>query len=125
MTSVFDTHWDAIVIGAGMGGGTLGRALAEAGQKVLFVEKGAPGLRSERNGLTEVFVPEARAARGLWPDPLHVSLDGVQTSFFAPLGSGPGGSSVFYAATLERPRTTRSGRSARPAAPNRRLAGGI
>ncbi|WP_417205740.1 GMC oxidoreductase [Antarctobacter sp.] len=103
MTSVFDTHWDAIVIGAGMGGGTLGRALAEAGQKVLFVEKGAPGLRSERNGLTEVFVPEARAARGLWPDPLHVTLDGVQTSFFAPLGSGPGGSSVFYAATLERP----------------------
>ncbi|WP_323767587.1 GMC family oxidoreductase [Antarctobacter sp.] len=103
MTSVFDTHWDAIVIGAGMGGGTLGRALAEAGQKVLFVEKGAPGLRSERNGLTEVFVPEARTARGLWPDPLHVTLDGVQTSFFAPLGSGPGGSSVFYAATLERP----------------------
>ncbi|MBY6121181.1 GMC oxidoreductase [Mameliella alba] len=103
MTSLFETDWDAIVIGAGMGGGTLGRALAEAGQKVLFVEKGAEGLRSERNGLTEVFVPEARAARGLWPDPLHVSLDGVETQFFAPLGSGPGGSSVFYAATLERP----------------------
>ena len=43
MTSPFDTEWDAIVIGAGMGGGTLGRALAEAGQKVLFVEKGAEG----------------------------------------------------------------------------------
>jgi choline dehydrogenase-like flavoprotein len=103
MTSPFDTQWDAIVIGAGMGGGTLGRALAEAGQKVLFVEKGQQGLRSERNGLSEVFVPEARAARGLWPDPLHVNLDGIDSSFYAPLGSGPGGSSVFYAATLERP----------------------
>ncbi|MBV7395165.1 GMC oxidoreductase [Mameliella sediminis] len=103
MSLLADTHWDAIVIGAGMGGGTLGRALAEAGQKVLFLEKGPQGLRSERNGLTEAFVPEARAARGLWPDPLHVSLDGVETQFFAPLGTGPGGSSVFYAATLERP----------------------
>jgi choline dehydrogenase-like flavoprotein len=103
MTSPFETHWDAVVIGAGMGGGTLGRALAEAGQKVLFVEKGQAGLRAERNGLSEVFVPEARAARGLWPEPLHVSLDGIDSQFYAPLGSGPGGSSVFYAATLERP----------------------
>ncbi len=103
MTPVFETDWDVIVIGAGMGGGTLGRALAEAGQKVLFVEKGTEGLRSERNGLSGIFVPEARAARGLWPDPLHVALDGIETRFFPPLGSGPGGSSVFYAATLERP----------------------
>lgn len=103
MTLDLETTWDVLVIGAGMGGGTLGRALAEAGQKVLFVEKGSAGLRSERNGLSEVFVPEARAARGLWPDPLHVSLDGIDSSFYAPLGSGPGGSSVFYAATLERP----------------------
>ncbi len=103
MTPLFETEWDAVIIGAGMGGGTLGRALAEAGQKVLFVEKGPEGLRSERNGLTDVFVPEARAARGLWPDPLHVALDGVETQFFAPLGTGPGGSSTFYAATLERP----------------------
>lgn len=103
MSALSATDWDAVVIGAGLGGGTLGRALAEAGQKVLFVEKGPESLRTERNGLTETFVPEARAARGLWPDPLHVSLDGVETAFFAPLGTGPGGSSVFYAATLERP----------------------
>ena len=95
--------WDALVIGAGLGGGTLGRALAEAGQKVLFVEQGRAGLRSERNGLSEIFVPEARLARGLWPDPLHVTLDGVEQTFYAPLGAGVGGSSAFYAATLERP----------------------
>lgn len=95
--------WDALVIGAGLGGGTLGRALAEAGQRVLFVEQGRAGLRVERNGLSEIFVPEARLARGLWPEPLHVTLDGVQQAFYAPLGAGVGGSSAFYAATLERP----------------------
>lgn len=95
--------WDCIVIGTGMGGGTLGRALAEAGWRVLFVEKGAAGQRQARNGLSEIFVPEARLARGLWPEPLHATVDGRDSRFYAPLGAGIGGSSVFYAATLERP----------------------
>lgn len=103
MNPALEEDWDAVIIGTGIGGGTLGRALAEAGQKVLFLEQGKAGLRSERNGLSEIFLPEARRARGLWPDPLHVTLDGVEQSFFGPLGAGPGGSSVFYAATLERP----------------------
>ncbi|MDA7423251.1 GMC oxidoreductase [Thalassococcus lentus] len=98
-----EIQWDAIVVGTGIGGGTIGRALAEAGHRVLFLEKGRGGHRSERNGLSEIFVPEARAARGLWPDPLHVTLNGQETAFYAPLGSGVGGSSAFYAATLERP----------------------
>ncbi len=98
-----ETRWDAIVIGTGIGGGTLGRALAEAGQKVLFLERGPAGQRVARNGLSEVFVPEARLARGLWPEPLHACVDGVESSVYAPLGAGLGGSSVFYAATLERP----------------------
>ncbi|MFD2440263.1 FAD-dependent oxidoreductase [Paracoccus kondratievae] len=33
-------EWDVIVIGTGIGGGTAGRHLAEAGLSVLFVEKG-------------------------------------------------------------------------------------
>lgn len=98
-----DTKWDVIVIGTGMGGGTVGRALAEAGQKVLFVEQGNAGFRSEENGPSEIFVPEARLARGLWPTPLNVSLNSRDQVFYAPLGAGVGGSSVFYAATLERP----------------------
>ncbi|MFZ7090918.1 GMC oxidoreductase [Primorskyibacter sp. 2E233] len=98
-----DTDWDAIVIGTGIGGGTIGRALAEAGQKVLFLEQGSEGYRSETNGMSEVFVPEARLTRGLWPEPLHVTLNGKETAFYAPLGAGLGGSSAFYAATLERP----------------------
>src|SRR5271156_5123489 len=32
--------WDVIVVGTGMGGGTLGYRLARSGRKVLFVEKG-------------------------------------------------------------------------------------
>lgn len=95
--------WDAIVIGTGMGGGTIGRALAEAGQTVLFLEQGPAGYRRAENGLSEIFVPEARAVRGLWTQPMHVTLNGEDQSFYAPLGSGLGGSSVFYAATLERP----------------------
>ncbi|MDJ0823409.1 MAG: GMC family oxidoreductase [Paracoccaceae bacterium] len=97
------TTWDAIVIGTGIGGGTIGRALAEAGQKVLFLEQGPQGYRAENHGVSDIFVPEARITRGLWPTPLHVTLNGQEQSFYAPLGAGLGGSSVFYAATLERP----------------------
>ncbi|PYG29514.1 GMC oxidoreductase [Pelagimonas varians] len=101
--SYSDTKWDVIIIGTGMGGGTIGRTLAEAGQKVLFLEQGAAGYRSEESGLSEIFVPEARLTRGLWPTPLHASVNGQDQVFYAPLGAGLGGSSVFYAATLERP----------------------
>lgn len=101
--TIADLKWDAIVIGTGMGGGTVGRALAEAGQKVLFLEQGFAGHRSEENGMSEVSDPTARLTRGMWPDPLHVCLNGQDQVFFAPLGAGVGGSSAFYAATLERP----------------------
>jgi choline dehydrogenase-like flavoprotein len=97
------THWDAIIIGTGMGGGTIGRALAEAGKKVLFLEMGAQGVRQEVSRMSDVFVPQGRLARGLWPHPLDVTLDGESSQFYAPLGAGVGGSSAFYAATLERP----------------------
>jgi len=99
-----DQHWDVIVVGTGMGGGLLGRALAERGLSVLFVEKGLAGWRTEEAGLDAgIADPVARAIRGAWPEPLEVTQDGLPRTFFAPLGSGVGGSSVFYAATLERP----------------------
>lgn len=99
-----DTHWDVIVIGAGMGGGLIGRRLAEMGLKVLFVEKGPAGYRSERQGLSsEIFDPVARQVRGYWPGPIRARINGRASEFFGPIGAGVGGSSVFYAATLERP----------------------
>ncbi|WP_439587273.1 GMC oxidoreductase [Hydrogenophaga sp.] len=104
MNELVSRDWDVIVIGTGVGGGTAGRALAESGRSVLFIEKGRQGIRSERNGLDAALGdPTARAIRGAWPDPVHATVNGKQRVFFAPLGSGAGGSSVFYAATLERP----------------------
>ena len=96
--------WDFVVIGTGIGGGTVGRVLAEGGLRVLFIEKGPSGHRSERQALhSEVFTPEARSLRGFWPSPITAKIDGRDSEFFAPLGAGVGGSSAFYAATLERP----------------------
>ena len=97
-------NWDVIVIGTGIGGGTIGRALAERGQKVLFVEQGASGYRREQTPLDlDMADPVARRLRGFWPDPVAARIGGRDLSFFAPLGAGLGGSSAFYAATLERP----------------------
>lgn len=98
-------HWDAIVIGTGIGGGTIGRRLAEQGLSVLFVEKGRSGHRTEETVLLagEIEDPTARLLRGAWPDPVRASINGAEREFYAPIGAGVGGSSVFYAATLERP----------------------
>lgn len=99
-----DTLWDVIVIGAGMGGGIVGRRLAEMGLSVLFVEKGPNGHRAERQGLNpDMADPVARQLRGYWPGPMRATINGRASEFFGPLGAGVGGSSVFYAATLERP----------------------
>ena len=99
-----DKVWDVIVIGTGIGGGTIGRKLAESGLSVLFVEQGPDGPRTEQTALNPGLAdPVARAVRGFWPHPVKALVDGQRRQFFAPLGSGVGGSSVFYAATLERP----------------------
>lgn len=103
-TDIEDTRWDAIIIGTGIGGGVAGRALAEAGMKVLFVEMGRAGFRAEETPLDPGLAdPVARAVRGFWPDPIRANVNGTEREVFAPLGAGVGGSSVFYAATLERP----------------------
>jgi choline dehydrogenase-like flavoprotein len=104
LADIIARQWDVIVIGTGIGGGTAGRALAEAGMSVLFLEQGRAGLRAEQTGLDIGMAdPVARAVRGLWPDPVVAEVNGQRHQFFAPLGAGVGGSSVFYAATLERP----------------------
>ena len=41
MDDLRSREWDAIVIGTGVGGGTVGRRLAEAGLSVLYLEKGS------------------------------------------------------------------------------------
>ncbi len=97
--------WDVIVIGTGMGGGLTGRRLAEHGLSVLFVEKGPLGHRSEGQVLNDDLHDHvARQSRGYWPTMIEARVDGeAPQRFFGPLGSGVGGSSVFYAAAAERP----------------------
>lgn len=97
--------WDAIVIGTGIGGGLAGRRLAERGLSVLFVEKGPLGYRTESQDLRDdVDDYTARQMRGFWPTKVEVRLDGGRAhQFYAPIGSGVGGTSVFYAAAVERP----------------------
>lgn len=97
--------WDVIVVGTGIGGGMAGRRLAERGLGVLFVEKGPLGHRSEGQILdSEMTDYVARQSRGFWPTRIETRIDGGEPQqFYGPLGSGVGGSSVFYAAATERP----------------------
>jgi choline dehydrogenase-like flavoprotein len=97
--------WDVVVIGTGIGGGLAGRRLAERGLNVLFVEKGPLGRRSEGQFLDEDVTDYAvRQSRGFWPTRIQAQIDGGAPQwFYGPLGSGVGGSSVFYAAATERP----------------------
>lgn len=95
--------WDVIIIGAGMGGGLAGRRLTERGLSVLFLEKGVAGYRNERQSYSDGGDPLARRLRGYWPKPVEAHDGSKVSHYFAPLGSGVGGSSVFYAAALERP----------------------
>jgi choline dehydrogenase-like flavoprotein len=97
--------WDVIVIGTGIGGGIAGRRLAERGVRVLFVEKGPLGHRSEGQEM-DYDMPDyaTRQSRGYWPTRIEARIDGGgPEQFYGPLGSGVGGSSVFYAAATERP----------------------
>lgn len=97
-------QWDVIVIGAGIGGGSMGRRLAERGLSVLFVEKGPFGHDTEEQYLsTTLEDPFARKIRGFWPKRVAATIDGREMSFFGAIGAGVGGTSSFYAATLERP----------------------
>ncbi len=92
------------MIGTGIGGGVAGRRLAEMGLSVLFLEKGRNALRRDQAPFDNtIHDPEARRIRGFWPEAARVTIDGISTDTFLPVGAGVGGSSVFYAAALERP----------------------
>jgi len=96
-----DAPWDAIIVGTGMGGATIGHALAAEGFRVLFLEKGLDGPREDAdNALSDV--PDRRLGAGRWPDRISVTIDGSRRELFAPLGCGVGGSTLLFAGALER-----------------------
>jgi choline dehydrogenase-like flavoprotein len=104
MDHLISREWDAIVIGTGIGGGSVGRALTEAGLSVLFVEKG-PDLGDAALPAIQIAdpAPAARLANGSWPRLLEAELDGQWFELDGMVGAGVGGTSAYYAATLERP----------------------
>jgi len=107
--------WDVIVVGTGVGGATLGHALARKGHKVLFCEKGWSDFDSEHaltGDYAEQFLPSAGAhyARHI---PVLASagrhweeIDDRSHLFphhFTPfIGSGTGGSSALFGMAMER-----------------------
>lgn len=114
MDEVAAQYWDVIVIGSGMSGATLGYALAKAGKRVLFCEKGKSSCRADslkghypEEGLDAHSVPDeplrtrlARAGRE-WEEIEERTWHGGK--FLIPfIGAGAGGSSALYGMALER-----------------------
>jgi choline dehydrogenase-like flavoprotein len=112
------TGWDVIVIGTGMGGGTLGYELARRGKRVLFLERGRSNL-GPHSGATEGKYAEqafdfAQASEKEYADQMakagrisHWLDDGFPVQkgkhlFRAILGEGTGGSSALYGMVTER-----------------------
>lgn len=102
-------RWDVIIVGTGIGGATLGYALAKAGKKVLFCEKGRSYL-GDTEALTGCYAEQA-FARPSVPQPKHQALlaragrcwdqiedcSGSKIRRFIPfIGTGIGGSSALY-----------------------------
>ena len=64
-----DTHYDVLIIGSGAGGGTLARCLAEAGRRVLVLERGGWLPREPQNwDSAEVFQANRYVSPDLWKD---------------------------------------------------------
>ncbi|BBU20418.1 GMC family oxidoreductase [Mycobacterium xenopi] len=108
--------WDVIVVGTGMGGGTLGYSLARSGRKVLFLEKGRstlPGVPGTiRSSFPELAEPRAGRSPAAYYDALARagrSIDEIEDiswrlprRFLPLIGSGTGGSSAIYGMVCER-----------------------
>jgi choline dehydrogenase-like flavoprotein len=100
-------EWDVVVVGTGMGGSTIGYALARRGLRVLFLEKGRflQGARvggDGRLGMDDDQSPEGLLDRGLWPHPIRGDTSSGTREFAAAVGCGSGGTTNVYAAQLER-----------------------
>ncbi len=114
MEDITQRHWDVIVVGTGMGGATLGYALAKAGNSVLFCEKGKsahssaslkgryaeefPGASSASNSSrSDIFKGAGREWTNI-EDRTKPRVK-INTPF---IGSGTGGSTALYGMALER-----------------------
>lgn len=93
--------WDVAVVGAGLGGATLGYDLARRGHSVVFVERGQfqstpPDPQSQQR------IGNTALDDGYWPDELSVHDESNVETFRHPLGCGTGGSSALFGMVMER-----------------------
>lgn len=100
--------WDYLIIGTGMGGGPIGLRLAEAGYKVLFVEKGCNNNSKDslRGRFAELFSGADKnkifSAAGRSTQKLIDHKGSKERTVIPFIGSGVGGSSALYGSTLQR-----------------------
>lgn len=87
--AVDSVHWDAIVIGTGLGGAHAGARLVDAGMKVLFVDRGVEPVTGQPAPMEQL---EA-----------EVTLNGRSPRRVPTTVAAVGGTSVIYAASLEQP----------------------
>ncbi len=104
-------HWDVVIVGSGMGGATVGYALAQKGRSVLFLERGKNLLANDRlaGAYAEMIalekdtpLSEILPETGRWTSPLHDRSGRREKTFIPFIGMGSGGSSSLYGAALER-----------------------
>lgn len=92
------TDYDVIIIGSGAGGGTLARALADSGKRVLILERGERTAREPQNwDAREVFGNGRYVSADSW-------LDRNGTAFQPQAHYTVGGATKFYGAALLRMR---------------------
>lgn len=114
-TDLSQTTWDVLVVGTGMGGATLGYALARADMKVLFCEKGRSHLARPdalSGEYAETFFPAGGAPTrahadtllraGRFADEMEDVSRARPTVFIPFIGCGTGGSTALYGMALER-----------------------
>jgi len=113
-TDAENTEWDVIIVGTGMGGSTLGHALAQAGKKVLFCEQGiftgTPATARGRYAESLFDRPEVPQPKhcnilrksGRWMEDIEDASLTRPRTFIPFMGSGGGGSSALYGMALER-----------------------
>jgi choline dehydrogenase-like flavoprotein len=106
--------WDAIIVGTGVGGATLGFGLAQAGKQVLFIEKGkdldASDTRAIRGATVEALPEYSNADEDARGDLLarggrasdRFLNESTGRSVLPEIGCGTGGSSAVFGMVLER-----------------------
>ncbi|MDJ0630916.1 MAG: GMC family oxidoreductase [Rhodobacter sp.] len=113
--------WDVLVVGGGMGGSAVTRQLARKGLSVLVLEQGQQAFAESADINKDETDPDQRMKIGRFPAPLTGTIDGTTRDFYAPLGAGVGGSSLLYAAALDRFQPRDFERRTHPGDPGGRL----